>query len=251
MLQPPQQLTFNAPIWRMQFDAAQPIVYLELRDADSHTVHFAAVNSQTGQAYFNHLQLPEPWFCGIEAGHNGVLLLHGYQAAQSPVHQGITAVDAYTGHVLWTNYVHSFSQLSKQGVWVTDARIKPERLQLLNLQTGQLVPANPALATLPQPTALLLPALAQYLPAGLQNLVDFDTVGLVHYLEHNGCRIVSLHQPLPNGYRQHLLIEKQGVLYYADVLQQQVQKLQPEAFIVNENTLFYIKQGITLSVLNL
>jgi hypothetical protein len=73
----------------------------------------------------------------------------------------------------------------------------------------------------------------------------------VHYLEHNNFRIVSLHTLQAGELKQYLFVMNGGETVYEDLLNADIQKLQPEAFIVHKNRLVYIKNKTDLKVLSL
>jgi hypothetical protein len=74
---------------------------------------------------------------------------------------------------------------------------------------------------------------------------------MIHYLEYNNFRIVSLHA-LRGGQLMQSLFVMDGVnKVYEDLLSQEIQKIQPEAFILHKNRLIYIKNKSELKVLTL
>jgi hypothetical protein len=70
-------------------------------------------------------------------------------------------------------------------------------------------------------------------------------------MEHNSFRIVSLHLLNKGILKQTLLISKNGEVVFQDLLNDVIQKLQPESFIVYRSQLIYIKNKTELTVLNL
>jgi hypothetical protein len=112
---------FNGLIWRMEIDEISDTIYLEIRKAEDKLVSFAAVDLILGNTKFENITTPERWLTGIEAAFNNVLLLHGYQGENAPVHRGITGIAA-EGSVLWSNYSLAFDHLSINGP-ITSRRI--------------------------------------------------------------------------------------------------------------------------------
>ena len=73
----------------------------------------------------------------------------------------------------------------------------------------------------------------------------------IHYLEHNNLRIVSLHSLVKGTLEQRLYILDEINLIYEDLLNTDIQKLQPEAFLIHRDQLIYLKNKSELKVLNL
>jgi len=74
---------------------------------------------------------------------------------------------------------------------------------------------------------------------------------MMHYLEYNNLRIVSLHA-LKGGELTQLLYIMNGVdNVYEDILNAGIQKIQPEAFIMYKNCLIYIKNKSEIKILAL
>jgi len=242
---------FDVPVWRMEIDEFTDTIFLELRDSASKQVSFAGIDINTGNLNFKDLEMPERWLSGIEAGYKGVLILHGYQSEAVPVHKGLTGIDGSTGDVLWTDYNVNFELLAQNGIVVYDARMQPKKPFVINERTGQRTGIfEPATAY--YNNNILLPNMIQAddLPAGLQNLKPHANV--VHYLQHNNFRIVSLHALDGSQLTQHLYVfNLNDELLFDDIMNNDIQKLQPEAFIVYKNNLIWLKNRSAIKVLNL
>ena len=74
---------------------------------------------------------------------------------------------------------------------------------------------------------------------------------IVHYLDHNNYRIVSLHTQKNGLLQQHLFVLTGADVVYRDLLNTGIQKLQPEAFVLHKNALIYIKNRNEINVLDL
>lgn len=243
---------FNGDIWRMEIDELNDTLVTEIRNSADKLVSFASVSLSAGRIYFKDLTLPERWLTGIEAAFDGVLLLHNYQSEAGPLHKGLVAVDEISGKILWSNYTLAFDHLCADGPIVYEVHMHPRKLFLADVKTGatKRVMEPPVYKAFKNsvvvPTVLspgLLPPLA--LPAHPYG----ETV---HYLEHNNFRIVSLHA-LKAGVLMQLIfiMDRDNGVVYQDILNADIQKLQPEAFIMHTNCLIYIKNKSELKVLAL
>ncbi|MEO6850619.1 MAG: DUF4905 domain-containing protein [Mucilaginibacter sp.] len=251
MLQPHISYQFKATVWRFEIDPISEILLAEIRDADNKQVSFASVDLTSGKVNFDEMQTEERWLTGIEAAYNGVLLLHHYKSEFGPTHKGLIAIDALTGNTLWSNYTHAFDHLSVNGPIIYDARIQPLQLFLADIKTGATIRRHEASIDIDTDNQIVLPV--EVTTAILKDLpLQIVPVGnSVHYLEHNNLRIVSLHTLVKGALQQHLYIIDNKDIVYEDLLNTDIQKLQPESFLLFKDQLICLKNKSELKVLNL
>jgi hypothetical protein len=251
MLQPQISYRFKSPVWRLEIDATSETIFAEVRDQADKKVYFAAISLGNGKLIFDDLQTEERWLTGIETAYNGVLLLHNYQSEAGPVHKGLTAINGITGKTLWSNFTHAFDHLSSNGPLVYDTRMQPRKLFLIDVITGVTArPYNP-LIDVGLDNEIVLPQ--EVLPGSLKH-ISFPAApfgNTIHYLEHNNFRIVSLHTFAQGALQQRLYIMSNAEIVYEDLLNNDIQKLQPEAFLLHKDQLIYLKDKSQLKVLNL
>jgi hypothetical protein len=239
---------FAGDIWRMEIDELGALLFLEVRNSDDKQVSFASLSLDTGHVYFKDFTSPERWLTGMETAYNGVLLLHHYQSDTSPVHKGVIAVNGKTGETLWSNYNYTFDHLSAAGPVLFDARIQPRKLFTVDIKTGNVSKADqPLFEDLPNTIAYPDMIDLSLLPA---EFAPFNTCGkTANYLELNKLIFVSLHTFTNEKLEQWLYVFENGLKLYEDLLAENIQKLQPESFIVHNNRLIYIKNKSELKVL--
>src|ERR1700712_4754147 len=136
MLKPYIHHHFTGQIWKLVTDPVKDLLVVETRDTTNREVSFSGFDLDTGATCFINLSGDEKWLTGIEGCFNGVLFLHGYQSAQSPVHKGIKAVDGFTGTVLWENYTYVIDHISVNGPVAYNTQIQPTKLFVLDAQNG-------------------------------------------------------------------------------------------------------------------
>ncbi|WP_462258071.1 DUF4905 domain-containing protein [Mucilaginibacter sp.] len=241
---------FNGIIWRMEIDSLSNTLFLEIRNTEDKQVSFASINLTDGKINFTQLTQPERWLIGIETAYDGILLLHQYQAATSPVHKGVIAVDGTNGTTLWSNYTYAFDSLAQLGPVLYNVQIQPKKLFITDIKTGETlrqfeplkdaVPYNHIKATDIFPSTSLPPQL-KVEPYG----------NIIHSLYYNNFRIVSLHTVNAGILKQHLYILNDMGIFYEDILNDGIQKMQPESFILYKNCLVYIKNKSEIKVINL
>jgi hypothetical protein len=250
MLSPYIKEEFNGMIWRMEIDSLSNTLFLEIRNTEDKQVSFTSIDLTQGKINFKHLTQPERWLTGIEAAYNGILLLHQYQSATSPVHKGIIAVDSVNGTTLWSNYTYAFDSLSVTGPILYNVQLQPKKLFVTDIKTGEtLRPFDPLKDAVPDnniKAADILPSSA--LPPELK----IEPHGnIIHSLYCNNFRIVSLHTAKAGILKQHLYILNDAGLVYEDILNDDIQKMQPEAFILHKNCLIYIKNKSEIKAIGL
>jgi Domain of unknown function (DUF4905) len=235
----------------MEIDSLQKLIFVEVRESADKKVYFSSISLDDGSVFFDGLQTEERWMTGIEAAYDGVLLLHNYQSEAGPVHKGLMAVDGMNGHSIWSNYNYAFDHLSSGGPVVYDTRIQPHTPFLIDIRTGAIErPYNPLIDT-EMNNYLSLPHLVS--PEFLESLqLNITPQGNAsHYLEYNNFRIVSLHAFAGGALEQRLLILRGDDIVYEDFLNTDIQKLQPEAFLMQKDHLIYLKNKSKLVVLKL
>jgi hypothetical protein len=240
----------NGIIWRIEIDEQSNTIFLEVRNTEDREVSFASFDLTTGKVNFKHLTLPEKWLTGLEAAYDGVLLLHHYQSATSPVHKAIVAVNGQDASTLWSNYTYAFDSLSANGPIAYNIQVQPKKLFLVDIKTGTMLrPFEPTIDNI-LPNHIIAPNIV---PSSLLSpAITIEPYGnSIHYLEYNNFRIVSLHSFKKGLLKQHLYVIDDAKIIYEDILNDNIQKLQPEAFIVRKNCLIYIKNRSQLKALNL
>ena len=251
MLQPQISYQFKSTVWRLEIDVLSETIFAEIRNQADKKVHFAAINLTSGNLLFDDLQTEERWLTGIEAVYNGVLLLHNYQSESGPVHKGLTAIDGLTGKILWSNFTHAFDHLSSNGPVVYDTRMQPRKLFLIDVITGAMVRPYNSLVDVEMNNEIILPEETSIGSLKHISLPAKPFGNTIHYLEHNNFRIVSLHTFAEGTLQQRLYIMDNAEIVYEDLLNSDIQKLQPEAFLLHKDKLIYLKDKSQLKVLNL
>jgi hypothetical protein len=247
-LQPQLAHQFAGIIWRMEIDAQGNFLALEIRNEQDKQVSFAAINLNTATVTLQNYVLEERWMAGLEGVYKGVLLLHYYQSAGSPSHKGIIAVNANTSQQIWADYNLAFHHFSENGPVVYDARLQPRALQLLDISSGKIIRLYQPDTDLPIDSQVVAPDMVP----GNGDLPEPAVGNIVHQLLYKDYIIVSLHtQTDSGGLEQKLFVIANGHTLYTDLLNTGIQKLQPEAFVLHNNQLIYLKDRLQLKIINL
>lgn len=250
MLQPLFSHDFTGTIWRLEIDEISDTMVVEIRNQQDKQVSFASIDLNTGKFYFDDFTTDERWLTGIEAVYDGVALLHYYKHETGPEHKGIIAINAATGQELWSNYSFAFDQLSINGPVVYNTNMQPKKLVLADIKTGRLARAY-EFTDKPLPNSIVIPVLMTAEQRLSTTLPEEPFGNIVHYLDHNTYRIVSLHTFKNAALQQHLFVTQGETIVYHNLLNSGIQKLQPEAFVLHKNALIFIRDRTELRVLNL
>ncbi len=241
--------TFSGIIWKLACDTAAAIIYTETRNSENHTAAFSSFNLENGQVYFRELVTEEKWMTGLEGGRQGVLFLHGYKSDQSPEHKALIALDGLTGKQLWADYNLSLEAFTTDGLLAADQRFQTKKMVMLDYKTGNIISStNQQQDDLQE---IQYPFLLPLLPENLAALITGTITGEISCLNYNPYIIISLHTQNNGLLVQELFIIENEALIYHDLLNEHIQKLQPEAFVVIKNCLVYTKNKTVLKVLNL
>ncbi|MVN21728.1 DUF4905 domain-containing protein [Mucilaginibacter arboris] len=248
-LNPVVDHTFSSLIWKLESDAANDLLYIETRSAENQSTGFSSFNIKTGQVNFLELVPEEKWLVGMDGGRKGILFLYGYKSGQSPEHKGIIALNGLTGKQVWADYNLVLETFTKEGIVAADQRFQTKRNVLLDYKTGNALTDIKNQQDDVEPVQY--PFMLRLLPENIAALITGTITGDVCCLNYNSYLIISLHSK-NNGYLvQQLFIIENDTLIYHDLLNENIQKLQPEAFVLIKNHLVYLKNKINLKVLNL
>ena len=239
---------FGGAIWRIEIDSLTDTVCLEIRTTDKQ-VSFTSIDLNSGKINFTDYTTPERWLTGMEAAYNGILLLHNYQSENAPVHKGVIAVDR-NGDIAWSNYTYAFNHLSANGLILYNTQIQPRKLFLADIKTGSVTRPFEQAIDLEPKNYISAPQILN--AADLTFSLPIEVHGnIVHSLDYNTLRIVSLHTFIAGQLKQYLYIMNEAGPVYEDLLNADIQKMQPESFILYKNWLIYIKNKSELKVINL
>lgn len=242
---------FSSLIWKLETDTEQDLIYVETRSEQKHSAGFSSLNLHSGQLNFLEIVPEENWLTGLSGGRKGILFLHGYLSDQTPEHKGIIALDGLSGKQLWADYNHSLETFTTKGLLATDQRFQTKRVVLLDERTGNIKTGTDTSNLTDDVQPIQIPLMLRLLPQNLANLITGTITGEISCLNYNSYLIISLHTQNNVELLQHIFVVENEKVIYRDLLNEQIHKLQPEAFVMIKNYLVYIKNKTTLKVLNL
>ncbi|MGI4022923.1 MAG: DUF4905 domain-containing protein [Janthinobacterium lividum] len=248
-LNPVINYAFSGVIWKLECDAASGLIYVETRNSEEHTAAFSSFDLKNGKTYFQELVMEEKWMIGLEGGRQGILFLHGHKSDQSPEHKALIALDGLTGKQVWADYNLSLEAFTTDGLLAADQRFQTKRTVMLDYKTGNIISnTNKQQDDFQE---IQYPFLLRLLPENLAPIIAGTITGEISCLNYNSFLIISLHT-INNGLLlQELFIIEDETTIYHDLLNEHIEKLQPEAFVMIKNHLVYTQNKNILKVLTL
>jgi hypothetical protein len=230
---------FKGIVWRIETDETNSHIALETRDPDSKAVNFSVLNYKTGESLLNEIRTENDGWWNMDRIQQNTLFLHGYLSENTPEHKGICAIDVWTGDIRWQNFQLALEDISEEGLIAYNPSLQPRKYQLISPFDGTTIQATISnYSALPREIIFpeivtdttLIPA---YLPKNI--------VGPINYIKINGKECWSYHTESQGSFSQELLILQDGEVILSDILASGIQKLNPEAFFIQQNCLFCIR----------
>ena len=256
-------LSFQGKIWKIKPDLLTQNLTLEIRQPKMRQAGFFIINTETGKLEMDNFQTEERWWTGMEAAHNGVILLHGYeQTKETGRHLGITAVSETSGQVIWEKPTLTFLGL------ITDENLLAENafslLVELDLKTGAETKysfpkehAKTQIRAFRNKLNNAIKSPLPYLPADayyplLQDFIKQKTgraaEQTIEYLETENRILMSFYAENDSVLANFLLVSSaQGEVLLDFYLQQNVNGLGSDTFFIFAEKLFFIQDKTSLA----
>lgn len=227
---------FSGLIWKVQVHKAG-IIALETRNTEAKEVYFSAFNFSTGETYFKEKSFDEKWNLSLAFAGEKNLLLIAREHSNTPENKGIISVNTVDGSINWQKFNISLNEPREAGLQVYDSRIQPRKYYWIDHISGEVV-SQPAgreaeddLIFPEADPAFLIPSFIEHdiLVGELMVLTNSDKVFL------------SFHERQGEFLKQRLVVYQEDKVLIDDILISGIQKLQPEAFFIQQNHLFYIR----------
>ncbi|WP_149349002.1 DUF4905 domain-containing protein [Pedobacter sp. BS3] len=234
LIQQTLKQTFSSLIWKLEIDEQHQHIAIETRDTGIHTAQFSLLNYSTGKVLFKDLALENNWWLGLDKAHHGLVFLHGYISQDSPQHRGIICLNAQ-GQIQWQQFNIALYDVYDKGLLVYDTAIQPRKLYTISADAGQ---RNQDTAPAATPTGLVFPQIHQ---GELPGYIPGTVSGPVLTAMYNEKSIWAYHTRQNGRLSQELIIYGDGKILLHDKLGSDIQKPNPEAFFLQKNHLFCIR----------
>ncbi len=231
---------FKGIIWKVETDSKLNIVAIETRDSENHTTAISAFDFSTGRCLFKELQVEDSWNWGLDRVAWGMVFIHGYTSEKSPEHKGIIALNE-RGEVAWQQHNKTLYTIGREGLIAYNPSVQPRTLELLSPYNGQMITYgikeyDSVLRDIVVPEIVNKDAIRE-------SLLSENISGPVLFASFNGRDIYSFHIATEKTFSQKLAIYEYDNIILSDIIAVNIQKFNPEAFFIEHNHLFCIRNN--------
>ena len=254
-------------IWRLLSTGTHKIIG-ESRDLEKKSTGYFCIDDSSGKVVWENVRFEEAWWIGIEGVTEDVLILHLFASPDLPVHRGIIAVDLHTGKNLWTHRDLTVVRIGRDSLVASRSLMGGEELIAVDPATGGILggvnegsgerqgssDADDGLR-MPEPLAD-----ASALPRGVKlvvekharkenghapaELLEFGDLMVLHY-----CEGVTGGTAVRNVVK--VLQKESGVELYRDTMDSGASGFVPDAFLVRDGMLYYVRERTELLAVSL
>lgn len=234
-LKPSLRQKFDGIIWKIETDDKLNIVAVEVRDADKHIAAFSAFDYASGKTLFKDITVADSWNWGLDRVSDGIVLLHGYMSEQTPEHKGMIAING-EGKTIWQHYNKTLHDVSPSGLITFNPSVQPLTFELTSSADGSTLQYGIE-KPVPVSRDIILPDISTRQADSLPK----NVAGPVLSCGLNGKTFFSFHLHQDNLFSQKLIITEGDKVILDEFLERDIQKINPEAFFIQHNHLFCIR----------
>ncbi len=261
-------------LWRMLFSPGGFLVG-EIRNPEMQRTTFFCLDERSGKVSWEGKSLAEPWWVGIEAVLDQVILFHTYVKPDMPQHRGISGWDLRHGEQLWERPRDIF-QLAHDGlVYTAQEGFEQRRFFAVDAFSGEVrsdlgadstrinelraaIDEDEAYKQFSYPEQIAEPAQA-LARLGLEGIPGFEAAaieGSIDLLEFPPCAILSWHERGKKGeeglsQKLAILEKESGRQLFADTLQEKIPFPGQDSFFMKGEMLYFVKDLAILTAIDL
>jgi len=238
-LKPSLTEKFEGIIWKIETDDKEPVIAIETRNIADRKTYYSAFNYLTGNCLFKEITVDDSWIWGLDRVHNGFVFLHSYINDNSPEHAGIIALNT-SGKIAWSHFNKTLEDITEQGLLVYNPKIQPKIFNVISADNGQTLAGDTSSAPLFQ--EVIIPDM-KIDPADFGYVLPNNISVPFFYKHYNHKDILVYHTQTQNLFTQQLIVCQAESILFKDILAVDIQKMNPEAFFIQRNHLFYIRNN--------
>ncbi len=229
---------FSGLIWKIKVQEQSGLMAIESRNSDLKQVAFTVLNFITGYVHFKEISYNEQWNLSLAFIGEENLIINGYGQADRPESKGIMSVRLTDGSVMWEKFNISLNDVLPEGIQVYDPRFQPRKYSWIDHLSSHEIenpPSEPVAAS-----TILFPEIDNSItiPSFIQH---GQIAGDILALTFANKKMLSFHEVKEDFFHQRLIVYQEDKLLIDDILISGIQKLQPEAFFIQQNHLLYIR----------
>ena len=230
--------TFTGLIWKIKINEETGVMGIESRNSDLKQVAFSILNFQSGKINFKEKTYDEIWNLSLAYIGKENLIINGYEHSDSPANKGIMSVRISDGGVNWQKFNVSLNHVREEGLEVYDSKIQPRKYFWIDHLSAETI-VSPDQNT-PVRSSIILPEVTDSFVVP-EFIIHQKISGEFFFLSYKNIRFISFHEVIDNFMHQRLIVYQEDTILLDDILISGIQKLQPEAFFIQQNHLFYIR----------
>ncbi len=228
---------FDGLIWKIEVQAAGPLLAIETRNEESRDPLFSVFNFKSGAINFKEKSWPVPGNPVLVHLGPESMLLTGFEDDSSPQTKGITCIDPLTGEIRWQRFNISYHSANNGSVYVYDPRLQPRRYYTIDETSGETIDGENIVT---EPAASLFPESGDVDSIPL-SVSHGELAGEIISLKFNGKGFTCFHELMNGILQQRIIVYQDDTVLLDDILISGIQKLQPEAFFIHQNHLLYVR----------
>ncbi len=211
---------------------------IESRNSNLKQVSFTVLNFITGLVHFKEISYNEQWNLSLAFIGDKNLVLNGYGHPDSPESKGIISVSVSDGSIIWERFNISLNDVQASGIEVYDPRFQPRKYSWIDHLSSEAIHA-PSRETV-SVSSILFPETDNSFD--IPSFIKHEQIaGDISVLNFENKTILSFHEVKEGFFQQRLIVYQEDNILIDDILISGIQKLQPEAFFIQQNHLLYIR----------
>ncbi|PRY52408.1 uncharacterized protein DUF4905 [Arcticibacter pallidicorallinus] len=240
-LKPSLEANFEGIIWKVETDPINGIIAVETRNPEDRTAGFSAFNFKTGVTLFRDVSVQDSWHWGLDKVCHNFVYLHSYVNEKTPEHKSIIALNT-AGSIAWQIFNRTLDTATAEGLVVYNPSVQQKQYELLNPASG-VTESFRISNFVPLERNIYFPEIISPMDL-LPAIEELKTlVGPVSYLAHNGKKCISFHAAPDSVLSQYLLIISDGNIMHKEILEHNIQKINPEPFYIEQGHLFCVRNN--------
>lgn len=254
--------SFKGIVWKTLIDEINSILVCELRDEETRTVGFQAIDLAKKKILWDHMPLQEDWWIGLDEVFNSKLILHGFKDLQNPEHKGIIVCNVHSGKILWQNDSITFEGIHQNTIIGYLNNEGEKSFVKVDIENGQVEPIalnSSGVSFKSRETAILnchhilaSQELFTKISQFIKDLIKIEPVVAIDYLEKDNYIIISYYIVENKTLSNYILIlDENGEEKVHQNLGKNLKGIASDTFFVFKNMVIFVLEKKELVVYEL
>ena len=269
-IKPKWTFTAKGAIWRILFSGNGMIVG-EDRDEETKSLSFFFLDESTGRVVSHGAKYGDGWWSGIEAVDGNTVYIHGYASPDMPIHRGITAVDLFSGSVLWETPDVKFVRVEEGTIVAVREYFEKKVFYRLDPAQGTVLEETENMSGPGNGSGIVIDERRYRFPETLQwgddgvsriireHLRPEELAGGVEYIEHDDMILFNYHKRNRKSTQDRMVLDNKfkivskanEKMIFSETLDTDAAYPVPDAFFFHDEMMFYVKNRSILTAIRL